>query len=788
MRKTAALCLALFASTLLAQVPGPLKDGRTRLHDGWTISPVGKAVEVGTLPLAVVALPGRRAAVALSGYGDNGLDAVDLAAGTRTRLSMEKAWYGLAASADGTTLYASAGSDNAVAVFKETAGRWRKQRSLPLGPPEARLFPAGLFLDEARERLYVCENLANKLAIVDLRSGKVAAEHPTGADPYDVRVLRDGSRAFVSNWGGASVSEIPLDARSTARTIPTGSHPTALLLDSAERTLYAACAQDDVVAVIDVASGKVQWQVSVTLTPNDRAGATPTSLALSRDGGRLFVACSDDNDVAVIDVSARPPRVEGFLPVGRYPTAVAPGEEGTLLVADGKGSRTHPNPRGPQPTREASTGPGPRYVLNIQTGDLREIAARELSPILLARHTRRVLENRPAAPLPTVAESTALSKIHHVIYVIKENRTYDQVLGDDPRGNGDSSLVLFGEKNSPNHHALAREFTLIDNFYCNAEVSADGHNWSTAAFSNDYVEKLYPQTYSRRGRDYDYEGAREIAFPKSGFLWDAAAGAGISYRSYGEFISNGKTADDPSFTKIKALAGHFDPRYRGFDTDYPDARRVAEWLSEFRAFEKNGELPALEIVRLPNDHTAGTKPGARTPQAMMADNDEALGRLIEAVTRSRYFEDTAIFVVEDDAQNGPDHVDCHRSLAFVISPYTPRGRTDSRLYSTASVLATIERHLGLPPLSQYDERAPLMTFEFSGPFDTRPFTALPESVSPEATNPAGAPLAAVSETLDLTTEDAVPDELMNEILYFAILRRPAPAPTVRFGVRPAAEE
>jgi YVTN family beta-propeller protein len=773
---------AWILAVTVAVVPGPMNSGRSRLHDGWTISPLGKPVEVGTLPLAMVALPGRQAAVAICGYAENGVDIVNFETGARERLEMPKAWYGLAASRDGRTLYASAGADNSVAVFRRVGRRWRAAGSIALGSPEAKIFPAGLFLDETRGLLYVCENLAAKLAVVDLKKRAVVSEAATGPDPYDVRVLRDGSRAFVSNWGGASISEIPLTGGGRGRRIPTGAHPTALLLDSSEIILYVACAQDDFVSVIDLAAGREKWRVSVTLSPGDREGATPTSLALSRDGKRLFVADSDDNDVAVIDVASRPPRVAGFLPSGRYPTAVALGADGALLVSDGKGSRAFANPKGPRPDHPTPGWKGADYVLRVQVGDVREIPARELAPAALARHTARVLENRPAAPAPP-PPSAAYSKIRHVIYVIKENRTYDQVLGDDPRGNGDPSLVLFGEKSSPNHHALAREFTLIDNFYCNAEVSADGHNWSTAAFSNEYVQRLYPQTYSHRGRDYDYAGDREIARPREGYLWDAAARAGLPYRSYGEFVENGRAPEDPEFTRIPALQGHFDPKYRAFDTDYPDRKRLAEWLSEFREFERNGGLPSLEIIHLPNDHTAGTRAGARTPRAMMADNDEALGGLVEAVTRSRYFADTAIFVVEDDAQNGPDHVDCHRSLAFVVSPYTPRGMTDSRMYSTTSVLATIERILGLAPLSQYDERAPRMDFEFSGPIDPRPYAARPEVFSPDEENASGAPMASESRRLDLSREDEEPEDLLNDILYAAIQGRQAPAPVVRFGVR-----
>jgi YVTN family beta-propeller protein len=771
--------VALLVSGTAVQTPGPRSGGRTLLQNGWTLSPIGTAIETGTFPMALAPLSGRRAAVLLCGFAEEGIDIVDFSTGQRQRLPMPKAWLGLVASKDGRKLYASGAADNLVRIFEEREAGWRPAGELKIASPEAQAFAAGLHLDEARERLLVCENRAGKLALFDLKSGTLLAEFPAGPDPYAVTATRDGSRAFVSNWSASSVSEIAMDLSSPRVEIPTGAHPTALLLDRAEQTLFVACAQDDLVAAIGVEDRKPRWQISVTLTTGDREGATPTSLALSPDGRRLYVANSDNNAIAVVDIESSPPRVEGFLPVGRYPTAVAVEENGDLLVADAKEAKTYANPNGPQPTNHRGSAANPSYILNLLKGDVREVSAAELAH--LDRRTRQVLEDRPVRPQPLA--SAAFSKIRHVIYVIKENRTYDQVLGDEPRGNGDPSLVLFGERNSPNHHALAREFTLLDNFYVNAEVSADGHNWSTAAFSNDYVEKLYPQSYSNRGPDYDFEGGRDIAVPRAGYLWDSAARAGISYRSYGEFLENGETPDAPAWTHRPSLEGHFDPRYRAFDTSYPDALRIREWLSEFNEFEKNGNLPALEIVHLPNDHTAGTTPGAHTPEAMMADNDAALGALVEAVTRSRDFRDTVIFVLEDDAQNGPDHVDCHRSPAFVISAYTPRGKTDSRMYCTASVIATIERILGLPPLSQYDERAPLLAFEFSGPFDPRPYAARSETISTETRNPGNAPMARESLRLDLSHPDAGPDALVNEILYQALQHRSAPAPRVRFGVR-----
>jgi hypothetical protein len=420
----------------------------------------------------------------------------------------------------------------------------------------------------------------------------------------------------------------------------------------------------------------------------------------------------------------------------------------------------------------------PAYVLARQSGDLRSIPIAELAR--LARHTRTVLNGVPSPGEERLRPS--YSKIRHVIYVIRENRTYDQVFGDDPRGNGDPSLVLFGSDVTPNAHALARQFTLLDNFYCNAEVSADGHNWSSAAFANDYVQKTYPQNYSRRGRPYDYDGGNPLGRPRNGYLWDAAARAKVSFRSYGWFLDLDSKTEAAT---LPGLAGKFDPAYRGWDLAYSDLDRADEWLREFREFEKGGELPALEIVYLPNDHTSGTVPGMRTPKAMAAENDLALGRLVEAVTGSRFFPETAIFVLEDDAQNGPDHVDCHRSPVLVISPYTPRGRVDSRMYSTASVLRTIETILGLEPLSQYDSAARPLAFEFTGRADLSPFAALPARVPLDTVNPGKPRAEEDARKLDFSRPDAVPERALNDDLYRAIQGRPSPAPTVRFGIATA---
>ncbi|MGA1369470.1 MAG: alkaline phosphatase family protein [Blastocatellia bacterium] len=412
-----------------------------------------------------------------------------------------------------------------------------------------------------------------------------------------------------------------------------------------------------------------------------------------------------------------------------------------------------------------------------------------------AQRPRRVYANSPSTEaLLTAArapkEKTAIpvrvgdpSPIKHVIYVIKENRTYDQVLGDLKEGNGDPSLCIFGEDVTPNQHALAREFVLLDNFYVDAEVSADGHNWSMGAYATDYVEKTWPTNYSRRGRTYDYEGSKKIARPTGGYIWDYCARAGISYRSYGEFVGirdvkagGGGEADQArdrapgseTYTSEDALKGHFSPTFPPYNLAIQDVTRFERWLEEFRAYEANGNLPQFQIVRFGNDHTQGTRIGVPTPRAYVADNDLAVGRLVEAVSNSQYWASTAIFILEDDAQNGSDHVDAHRSIAFVVSPYTKRRFVDSTMYTTSSMLRTMELILGLPPMSQYDAAATPMFHSFTEKPDLTPFRHRPIRYPWTEVNGPNAPAAERSAQFDFSREDTLPDIEFNEIIWKSV--------------------
>jgi hypothetical protein len=478
------------------------------------------------------------------------------------------------------------------------------------------------------------------------------------------------------------------------------------------------------------------------------------------------------------------------------PTAVRlTPDGGRLLVVSARGLAPHANPRGPQP--DAPDTSATQYIARLYRGSLGIVAwpRREALAGALARWTADALAGRPVprreeTPSAVPREPGAPTPLDHVIYIIKENRTYDQVFGDLPQGNGDPALCLFPEKITPNHHALAREFVLLDNFYANAEVSASGHEWSMAGYATEFVDKVWPINYRDNPTKFRYpaEGRYVAAVPANGYLWDRAAAAGVSYRSYGEFTTNGRTPADPVTTTTPALRGHIDEYFRGWDLRYPDAKRADRFIAELHRLEAAGDMPRLQIVRLPNDHTEGTRPGSRTPRAMVADNDLALGRLVEAVSRSKFWPRTAIFVVEDDAQNGPDHVDAHRTVALVISPYVRRGMVDSTPYTTCSMLHTIEMLLGLAPMSLFDETATPMRASFRDQPDLTPYTARPVNVDLDERNTEKSPLAATSRRLDFSREDAADEQALNRAVW-ASVRGPGslmPAPVHAVFVHPLA--
>ena len=530
-------------------------------------------------------------------------------------------------------------------------------------------------------------------------------------------------------------------------------HPNEMLLARGGKILFVANANRNTVTVIDTEAGKAIETIGTAIDPKAPPGSTPNSLALSPDESMLFVSNANTNNLAVVNVKDPGGSAPlGFIPTGWYPTSVRLSRDGKwIFVANGKGATSRANRDGPRPGFAGGRNPPPGVHRRPFPGDAFAHSDADspadggifpdglrMQPAQAGRSDRRDRRHNRRRQ-PDSRESRRAVADHATSSTsIKENRTYDQVFGDMKQGNGDPNLCLFPESVTPNHHALVSEFVLLDNFYVESEVSADGHEWTMGAYATDFVERLWPLGYRGDRRvPYPAEGAHdEAARPAGGYLWDKAAAKGVSYRSYGEFVKNGRTPHDPATPRVKALEGHIDPMFRSFDMDYPDVKRAERFLQELAGFEKAGEMPRLSIVRLPNDHTSGTSPGRWTVTACVGDNDLALGQLVEGLSKSRFWKQMAIFVVEDDAQNGSDHVDAHRTVALAISPYIKRHSVDSTMYSTSSMLRTMELILGLEPMSQFDAAARPMFNAFTATPDFTPYVHRPAGVDLNARNTA----------------------------------------------------
>ncbi|MFC1552743.1 beta-propeller fold lactonase family protein [Candidatus Latescibacterota bacterium] len=762
------------------ELPGPIEGG-TRLPNRWILTPAGRHLPVGDLPLNMSVSPdGNILAVTNNGYSRQFISLIDIARDSViAELPVSKAFYGLTFSPDGQYLYASGGSDEQILVWEITGFTFRSETPIALEsiPSTANKFPAGIAVSKDSGILYVAENRDSCLAVIPLDKKLVEKRITVGAFPYDVKLVSSKNKIYVSLWGDRAVSVCNSVSGKLSGKINVGDHPNAMLLSPDESILYVACANTDEVWVIDTAQDSVVETINLHPYENAPYGSTPNALMLAPDGTTLYVANATNNDVAVIDVTQRGrSEIKGLIPVGWYPTALAFSPNGKkLYVANAKGLTSKPNPKGPNPNERRTEET--EYIGGLFNGTVSVIPVPNETE--LAAYTRQVEKNngfneaeqrltekaRDTEPLPVPRRVGEPSPIKHVVYIIKENRTYDQVFGDLPQGNGDPSLCLFGRDVTPNQHALAEEFVLLDNFYVDAEVSADGHEWSTAAIATDFVEKTWPTSYSGRGLSYPSEGAFSIAFPTKGYIWEAVASKGLTYRSYGEFIDS---IGDSLYAKHPALEGHFDPLYMAWDLSYPDTLRAAEFIRELHEFEQKDEFPNFIIMKLPNNHTDGTKPGVPTPRAMVADNDLAVGRIVEAISHSKFWEETAIFVIEDDAQNGPDHVDSHRTIALAISPYTKRGSIDHTMYDTASMLRTIELILGLDPMSQFDAAAYPMVECFSIKADITPYSALRPSIPLDEVNSVTAYGGQESLAMDFSREDATPEIRLNEIIWKSI--------------------
>ncbi len=800
-----ALAIAGLAAGCHPSPSGSPRDGDEvgsqprRLPTGALLDPAGRTTRVGQFPLAMVPTPeGNRVVLLLDGYTDNGIQVVEPGSGQVVQTLLQPASFiGLSFDHAGHRLFASGGDQDVIYRYD-----WRDGRAVPLDslvlarkPPRrsGTRYPAGLALSDDDRLLYVAENLVDSIAVIDVAGGNIVQRLPAGRYPYAVAVGPDGT-VYVSAWGGSEVRTFKpsIGWLEPGPSIPVGRHPSALLLNGAGTRLYVASASTDRVSVVDPATGRTIATLVDTVPGGTGEGSTPNALALSRDETRLFVAEADNNAVAVFDLTPDGGRLAGRIPVGWYPTAVLAFHD-TLLAVNGKGSGSAPNAlNGPGPDRGRGQG---GYTLAQLTGSLTVLPLASLDPAALGDLSAGVAR---ANGWDQSRGTGAYPPFEHVVYVIKENRTYDQVFGDLRQADGDTSLTFFPRSVSPNHHALAERFGIFDRFLTNAEVSADGHNWSTAAYTTDYTEKTTQLQYSSRGRTYDYEGenrgvrpepGEDAAEPANGYLWDLARRRGISFRNYGEFVMSPEVRSGSgwpaSYVGLKPfLEQHTDSAFPGFDLKISDQRRADIWIQALARFERDGAMPALEIVRLPNDHTNGARAGELTPRAYMADNDLALGRMIEALSRSRFWRSTVVFVVEDDAQNGPDHVDSHRAPFLVISAWN-RPRVWHRFTNTTDVIATIEEILSLDHLSQFDAFGRPLRGIFARQPDLAPYVALQPDASRTERNPASGPGVRESERLDFRLEDLSNDDEFNRVLWLAIKGPGRPYPGLHAITAPA---
>ncbi|TWI85527.1 YVTN family beta-propeller protein [Lacibacter cauensis] len=790
--------LLFLSQTVFAQqsptVEQQLNKSRVRLPNGWQLSPAGRMLPLGDLPLNIaVSKTKRYMAVTNNGQSVQSIQLIDPKAEKILHsIIIPKSWYGLTFSEDEKFLYASGGNDNWILQYAITNNKLQLKDSIQLGGKwPVKISPTGISIDDKAGLLYVVTKENNALYIVDLASKKILHQEKLGSEAYACMLSPDRKELYISLWGGDAVVVFNTVTRSISSKIVVGDNPNELLLNKNGSLLLVANANDNSVSVIDTKQLKVLEVLNTALYPDAPAGSTANGLALSANEKSLYVANADNNCLAVFDVSnAGKSRPKGFIPVGWYPSNIKViGKK--IFVANGKGFSSFANPTGPNPTRPEQTVEHhvgdttvrvrSGYIGGLMKGTLSIID--EPSETTLAVYSKAVYTNTPYSktkelhaageagnPIPMKVGQP--SPIKYVFYLIKENRTYDQVLGDVPQGNGDTSIVLFGERVTPNQHKLVKEFVLLDNFYADGEVSADGHNWSTSANATDYLEKNWVTSYGGRGGTYPGEGKREIANPKKGFIWDYCKRASVSYRTYGEFADDGKP-------NIPALENHVCTYFTGYDLAVRDTTRFYQWKREFDSLVAVNAVPQFNTVRFGNDHTEGQRTGRPTPFAHVADNDLAVGLFVEYLSNSPIWKECAVFIVEDDAQNGSDHVDAHRTTAYVAGPFVKRGFADHTMYSTSSMLRTMELILGLPPMSQYDAAATPMWNSFTATPNYKTFVALPSNINLNERNTKNTASARLSNSFDFRKEDTIPDLIFSEIVWKTVKGEDSPMPAPR---------
>jgi YVTN family beta-propeller protein len=776
-----------------AQTLQQIESKRVQLPNGWSLTPAGTSIPLGDLPLNMAVSPSKKLiAVTNNGQSVQSIQLIDAVNGkVLDAVVIRKSWYGLKFSADGKSLYVSAGNDNQVLQYAVKNNKLALEDSIILGKrwPE-KISPAGIEIDDGKNILYVITKENNQLYLINLNTKTITDSLPLIGEGYACKLSPDKSKLYISCWGCDLVKVFDTRQKYFDASIPVGDNPNELLLTNNGKYLYVANGNDNSVSVVDTKAGKVIETLNAALYPGSPQGSTTNGLALSSDEKSLYIANADNNCLAVFDVS-KPgfSKSKGFIPTGWYPTNVKViGKK--IYVTNGKGFSSQSNPYGPNPMRKREeviyqggdkTKPiDVQYIGGLFKGTMSII--NEPTATQLGIYSQAVYHNTPYKkenmlmskggrnnPIPMKVGDA--SPINHVFYIIKENRTYDQVLGDVKEGNGDESLVLFGEKITPNQHKLVKEFVLLDNFYCDGEVSADGHEWSMGAYATDYLEKTWPTSYGGRGGNYDGEGMRTVANNKM-YIWDQCKKKNISYRTYGEF-TDGKKAS------IAILDNHFSPTYTGWDMATMDTTRFFQWKKEFDSLLAINAVPQFNTMRFGNDHTEGLRKGKPTPYAHVADNDLAVGMFIEYLSHSSIWKESAVFIIEDDAQNGSDHVDAHRTTAYVAGGFVKRGFVDHTAYSTSSMLRTMELILGLQPMSQYDAAAEPMWRCFDSIAHLTPFTSLPANVDLTEKNVAVNEWQRRSEEFDFAKEDAIPDMEFNVVLWYGLKGDMIPMPAPR---------
>lgn len=770
-------------------VPGQ-NGPNAMLVSGWKTTPAGRHLYSGDMILSGQVSPdGKLFAFTNTGYTQHHLHIVDLATEKEVAtFPLEQAWSGLAFSPDGKRLYVSSGAGYSVSdiyYFDHWDNQgWKAARvgfSL-YGATKDMTAVSSLNVSPDGKLLYAVNNSDHHLYILETHGGRAVSRLKLGDHPFAAKLARDGQTLYVTNLGSANVMAVNVaDAAhpEVAATMPTDPHPNDVALTKDGR-LFVSCGNSNNVISFDLKTQQRLEVISTALGPKAPAGSTPNSLALSPDGEKLYVANADNNSVAVLEVEDRgQSKMLGFLPTGWYPTFVTTSADGKrIMVASGKGKGTGAN-RVKRPIDPVAPSVSFQHMGNQLNGivsfvdapDAKQLASYTKAVYDNARYRDTLLEKSEAGGESVVPATVGQkSPIEHVLFIMKENRTYDQVFGDLKQGNGDPSLTLFGRDVTPNQHALAEQFVLLDNLYCSGEVSQDGQPWTTSAYVNEFTQRAWTLSYSKHGRVNVGGGINE---PTTPYIWELAAQKGLSVRTYGLGNRRGAAA---------LRSERFDQRPAGGGVararDYDRAERFVEELQEL---DRDGKVPNFMFMSLGENHTSGTAPGAYTPKAQVASNDVAVGKIVDAITKSKAWSKFAIFIIEDDAQNGPDHVDSHRTAGLVISPYVKRKHVDSTMYSTVSMLRTVELLLGLPPMTQHDAAAQPMVASFMAKPDLSGFSAIGPKIDLMTKNPAQGYGATASAKMDFSEYDRIDEDALNRILWHSIKGAQAayPAPVRR---------